>query len=497
MSWQNRTLAMILWSLIVWLVAGKLDGIAAAADAPPNIVLIMADDLGYGDLGCYGAKSIKTPHLDRLAREGMRFTNFYVSEAVCSASRASLLSGCYAVRVGLQGALNHTSKIGIGSNELLLGELCQQKSYATALYGKWHLGHLPAYSPLRHGFDEFLGIPYPNDCSNKFHPIVRTFPPLPLIEGEQVIAEEPDQAAFTGMFTQRAVRFIERHKSQPFFLYVPHVMPHVPIHASERFRGTSAGGLYGDTVEELDASVGEILAALKQHELDDRTLVIFTSDNGPFLSYGDHAGSAGPLRGGKLTAFEGGVRVPGLMRWPGKIPAGQECHEVAATIDLLPTIAGLLGASLSANRIDGQDIWPLMSGREGAKTPHESYLYYNGGELHALRAGNWKLHFPHPFLVVNGTPGTNGKPANFANLKPASITQSGLEGIASRHGYRVEKCGLELYDLHDDVSESRNVADKHPDVVQRLQALADTARADLGDSLTRRQGTGVRPSSAE
>jgi arylsulfatase len=427
----------------------------------------------------------------------MRFTNFYVSEAVCSASRASLLTGCYAGRVSLAGALNHTSRTGIAQSELLLPELCKQHGYATALYGKWHLGHLPGFSPLRHGFDDYLGIPYPNDCSNQFHPIVRTFPPLPLIDGDKVIAEEPDQSTFTCMFTQRAVRFIEQNKDRPFFLYVPHVMPHVPIHASPQFRGKSAGGLYGDTVEELDWSVGEIMAALKRHALDEQTLVIFTSDNGPFLSYGSHAGSAGPLRGGKLTAFEGGVRVPGLMRWPGTIPSGRECHELAATIDLLPTIARLVGAKLPANTIDGKDIWPLMSGESGAKTPHEMYLYYNGGELHAIRSGDWKLHFPHPYLVVNGPPGKDGKPANFANLKPESLTKSGVEGIASRHGYRVEKCGLELYNLRDDIGETNNVAESHPQVVKRLQDLADKARAELGDSLTGKKGSGVRPAGRE
>ncbi|MBL8793965.1 MAG: sulfatase [Planctomycetia bacterium] len=490
---------LLRWCCVVGLAAG-LGSSASAADpktAPPNIVLIFSDDQGYGDLGCYGAKSFKTPHLDRMAREGMRFTNFYVSEAVCSASRASLLTGCYAVRVGLEGALNHTSKTGINPDEFLLSELCKQQGYATAIYGKWHLGHLPKFNPLRHGFDEFLGLPYPNDCSNQFHPIVRTFPPLPLIEGEKVIAEEPDQAKFTGQLTERAVRFIERHQDRPFFLYVPHVMPHVPIHASEKFRGQSQGGLYGDTIEELDWSVGEILAALKKHGLDERTLVIFTSDNGPFLSYGSHAGSAGPLRGGKLTAFEGGVRMPCLMRWPGKIPAGTVCDELSATIDLLPTIAKLIGGKLSGNTIDGRDIGPLLAGKAGAKSPHEAYFYYNGSELHAIRAGDWKLHFPHPYLEVNGTPGKDGKPANFANLKPDDLTKSGMTGVASRHGYRVEKTGLELYNLKDDIGESKNVAAQHPEVVKRLQALAEPARAELGDSLTGRKGSGLRPAGKE
>lgn len=459
---------------------------------PPNVIVILADDLGYGDLGCFGNTKIKTPSLDRMARQGMRFTDFYVTEAVCSPSRASLLTGCYAVRVGLEGALNHTSRIGISEKELLLSTLCKRRGYVTALFGKWHLGHLPAFNPVRRGFDEYFGIPYPNDCSNKFHPIVRSFPPLPLLEGEKVVAEEPDQAQFTQQFTKRAVEFITRNKDRPFFLYLAHVMPHVPIHASEKFRGKSTAGLYGDVIEELDWSIGEVLAALQQNGLDDNTLVIFTSDNGPFLSYGNHAGSAGPLRGGKLTAFEGGVRMPCIMRWPGKIPAGRDCHEVASTIDVLPTVARLIGGKLPEQRIDGKDISPLMFGKD-ARSPHEAFYFYNGPELHAVRSGTWKLHFPHSFLVVNGEPGRDGKPAAFGKLKPEDLKRSDMQGVASRHGYKVERCGLELYNLADDIAESRNVAVAHPDVVRRLEALGEVARAELGDALTKRKGKGLRP----
>jgi arylsulfatase len=455
-------------------------------------VLIFTDDLGYGDIGSFGAKRIRTPNIDRLGREGMRFTSFYVSQPVCTPSRASLLTGCYANRIGLEGALNPTSTVGIHENEFLLPELCKERGYATALFGKWHLGHLPRFNPLRHGFDEYFGLPYPNDCSNKYHPIVRTFPPLPLMEGERSVAEEPDQSQFTRWFTERSVKFIERNKDQPFFLYLAHVMPHVPIFASDRFRGKSAGGLYGDVIEELDWSVGEVLAALRRHGLEERTLVIFTSDNGPFLSYGTHAGSAGPLRGGKLTTFEGGVRVPALMRWPGKIPSGRVCHELVTAMDILPTIASRIGVRLR-NPIDGRDIWPLLSGKPGATTPHEAFYYYGGMELHAVRSGDWKLHLPHRFLEVDGEPGRDGKPANFANLKPESLQKSGLEGIASRHGYRVERTGLALYNLKDDVGETRNVASEHADVVRRLEALAERVRRELGDSLTNRTGTGVRP----
>ena len=329
--WRHRAATQRVAAAVLFLlIFPYFTGEKAFSASPPNIVIILTDDQGYGDVGCFGATKIRTPNLDRLAREGMRFTNFYVSQAVCTASRASLLTGCYSNRVGLEGALNHTSPIGISDNELLLSEMVKQQGYATALYGKWHLGHHAQFNPTRHGFDDFFGLPYPNDCSNRYHPIVRTFPPLPVFEGEKIVAEEPDQSQFTRWFTDRSVKFIEKNKDRPFFLYLAHVMPHVPIFASEKFKGKSQGGLYGDVIEELDSSIGEVLAAIKNNGLDERTLIIYTSDNGPFLSYGDHAGSAGPLRGGKLTAFEGGVRMPCIMRWPGKIPAGTTCDELAS-----------------------------------------------------------------------------------------------------------------------------------------------------------------------
>ena len=305
----------------------------------PNVVILFADDQGYGDVGCYGAQGFATPHLDRLAREGTRFTSFYVAQPVCTASRAALMTGCYSNRVGMAGALNHTSPTGVAADEVLLPELCQQSGYVTACFGKWHLGHHPQFLPTRNGFDQFFGIPYSND-NGPLHPVIRNIPALPLIEGEQVIETDPDQSQFTRHITERAVQFIERNATRPFFLYAPHIMPHVPIFASDKYRGRTARGLYGDVIEELDDSVGEVLATLKRLNLDERTLVIFTSDNGPFLSYGAHAGSAGPLREGKLTTFEGGVRVPCLMRWPGRIPVGRVCHELASTLDRYPTLTG-------------------------------------------------------------------------------------------------------------------------------------------------------------
>src|SRR5439155_4326582 len=277
-----------------------------------------------------------------------------------------LLTACYAHRVSMFGALNHDSNVGIADSELLLPEVCKAAGYATAIFGKWHLGHRDKFLPTRHGFDEFLGIPYSND-NGPLHPIVRTIPSLPLIDGEKVVELDPDQAQFTRRFTDRAVRFIEKNKDRPFFLYLPHVMPHVPIFVSDKFRGKSGAGLYGDVIEELDSGIGEVLGAIKRNGLDERTFVIFCSDNGPFLSYGNHAGSAGPLREGKLTAFEGGVRVPCIMRWTGQIPAGRTCAELLSTIDLLPTITRLIGGKLPTNKIDGKDRWPLISGQPGAK----------------------------------------------------------------------------------------------------------------------------------
>ena len=319
--WVLRTVALLLSALAPsWTSPGTAAQPARAER--PSVILILADDLGYGDVGCFGAPRIRTPVLDRMAARGLRLTSFYVSQAVCTASRASLLTGCYANRVGLQGALNHTSATGIHPDETTLGELFQANGYATAIFGKWHLGTAPVFNPLRHGFDEYFGIPYPNDNS-KYHPTERNLPPLPLYEGEKVVETDPDQSAFTRRFTERALQFIERNRARPFFLYLAHVMPHVPIFASAAFRGRSKAGLYGDVIEELDASAGEILAALERHHLEQKTLVLFLSDNGPFLSYGAHAGSPGPLREGKLTAFEGGVRVPFIAFWPGRIPPGR------------------------------------------------------------------------------------------------------------------------------------------------------------------------------
>lgn len=477
-----------LWFCVIVLLLARVSG----AERPPNVIIFLTDDQGYGDLGCFGSRDLKTPNFDRMAAEGMKFTSFYVSQAVCTASRAALMTGSYCNRVGLFGALNHKSTIGINPDEVLIPEFLKARGYATACYGKWHLGIQPKFLARRHGFDEFFGLPYPNDNS-KYHPTVKDMPPLPLIEDEEPIAYDTDQAQFTQQFTARSVKFIEANKNKPFFLYLAHVMPHVPIFASERFKGKTGHGLYADVISELDWSMGEIIATLKRLGLDDNTLIVFTSDNGPFLSYGNWAGSAGPFRGGKLTTFEGGMRMPCIMRWPGKIPAGKTSDEVITAMDLYPTLAKLAGAPLPKSKIDGKDIWPLMSGQRGAKSPHEAFYYYGGEELQAVRSGKWKLHFPHPYLEVAAEPGRDGKPSNFANIKPLSPTQSGLEGIASRHGYKVMNLSLSLYDLESDPGESKDVAAQHPAEVKRLEALAEKMRADLGDTLTGKKATGARP----
>ena len=459
--------------LLSLVVSSPLLCCAAGPKRPPNIVIIFADDQGYGDVGVYGARGFKTPNLDRLARQGMRFTDFYVAQPVCSASRAALLTGCYANRIGIHGALGPNSKVGIHSNEMTIAELVKQRGYATAIFGKWHLGHHPEFLPTRHGFDEYFGLPYSNDMWPK-HPEAKsgTYPDLPLIEGEKVIQTNPDQTRLTTWYAEHAVNFIARNKDRPFFLYVPHNMPHVPLHVSGKFYGKSKQGMYGDVIEEIDWSVGQILDELKRHNLERDTLVMFITDNGPWLSYGDHAGSAGPLREGKGTCWEGGVRVPCIMRWPGKIPARSICREPAMTIDILPTIAGLIDAQLPTYKIDGKDIWPLMSGDLKATSPHEAlFFYYNTNELQAVRNGRWKLILPHTYRTLAGRPGgTGGKPTKYEQVKIDTA----------------------LYDLEKDVGETTNVADQHPDVITRLTVLVEQCRDDLGDALTKRQGNGVR-----
>jgi arylsulfatase A len=444
------------------------------AQRPPNFVIVFADDLGYADIGSFSTRDAKakprTPNLDRMAAEGIRLTSFYVAQAVCSASRAALLTGAYSNRVGITGALNHRATHGINPDEITLAEVLKARGYATAIYGKWHLGHEQPFLPRQHGFDEYFGLPYSNDMWPR-HPQQKDFyPDLPLIDGNNVAELDPDQSRLTTRYTERAVSFIDRNRDKPFFLYLAHTMPHVPLFVSNKFKGKTGQGLYGDVVAEIDWSVGRVLDAIKRAKLDDNTLVIFTSDNGPWMSYGNHAGSRGEFRESKGTAFEGGVRVPFVARWPGRIPRGAVGSLPAMTIDLFPTFAKLSGAAVSEERIiDGRDIWPLLTNAPDAQAPHDALYFYWGTELHAVRSGRWKLHLAHPYRALE-RPGQDGSPGTFV--------QKTIE--------------MSLFDLESDPGESIDVASRHPDVVAQLLKLAERARDDLGDSLTKRVGRNVR-----
>lgn len=456
---------------LAFLLGGCASSPSTASGRPPNIVIILMDDMGYADIGAFGAKAYPTPNLDRLAREGRIFTDFYVSQAVCSASRSALLTGCYNPRIGIYGALFPNSKVGISSEETTLAQLCKRRDYATAIYGKWHLGDHRQFLPLQHGFDEYFGLPYSNDM----WPVnQKKLPDLPLIDGNDVVkpaVTHQDQEQLTTWYTEHAVAFIEKNRAKPFFLYVPHSMVHVPLHVSDRFRGKSGVGLYGDVMMEVDWSVGEIVGAIRKQGLERDTLLLFTSDNGPWLSYGDHAGSAGPLREGKGTMFDGGCRESTIFWGPGRVPAGTVCREPAMTIDVLPTVAAMIGAPLPERKIDGRDIGALITGLEGTRGPQEAYYFYWGQELQAVRSGRWKLHFPHGYTTLNGRKGGTG-------------------GVPVK--YDQARVDLSLFDLESDPGEHADVKEAHSDVVARLQGLADGMRHELGDSATKTKGAGMR-----
>jgi arylsulfatase len=459
-----------------------------ATNSKPNIVIILTDDQGYGDVGVFGAKGFQTPNLDRLASEGTIFRNFHDAQPVCSASRCALLTGCYPNRLGIHGALGPRSSVGLSAEETTLAELLKQHGYRTAIFGKWHLGDALEFLPTRHGFDEYFGLPYSNDMWPLHPDIVKAsqqgiaprvkYPELPLLDGEKAVIQDvthEHQNQLTTWYTEHAVKFIEQNRGKPFFLYLAHNSPHVPLHVSDKFRGKSAQGLYGDVIEEIDWSVGQVLEALKRWHLEENTWIIFTSDNGPWLSYGNHAGSAGPLREGKGTNWEGGTRVPCIMRWPGRIPARGDSGEMLMTIDLLPTIAGRIGAELPAHTIDGLDAWPLISHQSGAKNPHSGYwFYYEVNQLQAVTTGDghWKLQLPHTYRTMRGqTPGHDGFPGPYRNLK-------------------VERA--ELYDLVSDMGETTDMSASYPGIVQQLEREAQKARKELGDALTGRTGSGQR-----
>lgn len=416
----------------------------------PNFVVVFTDDQGYADVGCFGAKGFETPNLDRLAEQGMKFTDFYVASPVCSPPRAALMTGCYPMRVDLPGVLfpsgpewtKGMDTIGLNPSEETIAELLKGAGYKTACFGKWHLGHLKEFLPTSQGFDEYFGIPYSNDMRPENNP---EYPPLPLLDGDSLVLTDPDQSQLTTWYTGKAVDFINRNKENPFFLYVPHSMPHVPLYVSDKFKGKSEYGIYGDVIMEIDWSVGEIIKALEENGLRENTLVIFTTDNGPWLVKGNHGGFADPLREGKMTIFDGGQRVPCIMSWPGKIPGNSTCDQIASTIDLLPTFVKLAGAEMPREKIDGVDIWPLMTGADGAV--RDEFYFYKWEDLKAVRYKNWKLHLPHQYKHVE----------RFGGDSALYDPEAEIE--------------LSLFDLENDMAESINVADQHPGIVEEMMGM--------------------------
>lgn len=436
-----------------------LSGLSHAADRP-NFVIIFIDDMGYGDIGPFGSTVNRTPHLDQMAAEGMKLTSFYAAP-VCSASRAQLLTGCYAPRVSVPGVFFPKGAKGLNPAEHTIADYLSEAGYATGCFGKWHLGDQREFLPTRQGFDTYFGIPYSNDMGRvstetglKVHPLMRDEEPEELIEDEA-------QRRITREYTQEAIRFIESNREEPFFVYLPHTAMHVPLYPHPDFAGKSKNGVYGDWVEEVDWSVGKVLDALKRLKLEKNTLVIFTSDNGPWASKGDAGGVSGPLRGSKGGTLEGGVREPTIAWWPGQIEAGSSSDAIAGTTDLLPTLAALAGVELKADIvIDGEDLGPLLKG-ETQQSPHDAWHYYKGTRLMAVRSGPWKLA-----------------------LEPQSI------GMGFKEQPEDIRTSGRLYNLEDDLGETNDVAAANPDIVARLQKVADAMIADIGSG---KPGPGVRP----
>ncbi len=473
-------------------------GIVDNSIKKPNIVIINMDDMGYGDLDSYGAIGYKTPNLDKLEDRGMRFTNFYAVEPTCTSSRVGLLTGTYPNRIGLGGmALFPHSEtggeffskkgphngIGINKEDETIGEMLRKKGYATGIIGKWGLGDNYKFLPLQHGFDYYYGIPYSNDMwpvNYDGTPITDTnnrkskFPPLPIIEGNKIVRyvrNLKQMGMVTTWYTQKAINFINKNKDRPFLLYLAQTMVHVPIAVSPAFKGKSHQGLYGDVMMYIDWSIGQVIKTLKDDGLAKNTLIIFTSDNGPWLNFGNHAGSAGGLREGKATTFEGGMKEPTIFVWPGVIPAGTICNKLAANIDILPTLAAITGAPLPKLKIDGVNIFPLLKGEPDANPRHILYYYYHRDDLMAVRAGHWKLVFPHRYISYEDVlPGENGFPGR----------------------YNHKTTGLALYNLRRDPGEHYDVQALHPDIVKKIEAIADKAREDLGDNLTGVKGKNRR-----
>lgn len=481
--YHTKKLYLFLFACI-WFI--RIHGADSLSTPPkgPNVVIIFMDDMGYGDLECYGGFPYHTPNINKLAAAGMRFTNFYAVQAVCSASRAGLLTGNYPTRIGISGAFNHLSKRALNPEEETIAELLKAKGYKTGMVGKWHLGQRPPFFPLQQGFDEWLGLPYSNDMWPVHYdgkPLDTStfrgrYPVLPLIDGNEpvrFIKTLEDQAELTTLYTERAVKFINSNGKSPFFLYMAHSMPHVPIAVSAKFKGRSGAGLFGDVIEEIDWSVGEVMKALDANGLANNTLVIFTSDNGPWLTYGNHAGNTGGLREGKGTAWDGGLKVPCIMRWPGHIPKGSICNKLSSTIDVLPTISNICNTKLPGKKIDGVSIRALLEGNVDANPRDEFVYYYDENSLKAIRKGQWKLVFP----------------ANSQTYyKATAIGADGFPGT-----YATADVELALYDLRADPGERIDVKEKHEDIVKQLSLLADGYRQMLGDGLTKTTGNEVRP----
>ena len=444
-------------------------------EQPPNIIFILTDDQGYGDVGVYGAKDLSTPNLDKMAAEGAMFTSYYATQPVCSASRASILTGCYPDRIGIHNAYGPGSKVGINPEETTLAEVLKKQGYKTGIFGKWHLGDAPEFMPRKHGFDEFYGILYSNDMWPK-HPqqgTVFNFPDIFLYENETPLRVLEDQTFLTGALTDKAIDFIQKNKDEPFFVYLPHPQPHVPLFVDNVFKDTQKRGLYGDVIHEIDYSVGRILKTLKEEGLEENTLVVFTSDNGPWLSYGGHSGSSGIFREGKGTNWEGGHRVPGIVRYPKKIKPNTRIDAPAMGIDWLPTLVEFTQSTPPEKKIDGASLVPLLTGAS-FESPHDNFFfYYRTNELHAVRHKDWKLYVPHTYRSLNGRAGTN-------DGFPVPYDQN-----------QIEKS--ELYHLIEDPEELENVAENHPEIVEKISKIADSIRGILGDKLTGIKGTEVRP----
>ena len=439
---------------------------------PPNIIFVLTDDLGFNDLSSYGSTIINTPNLDKLANQGALLNSYYSTQAVCSASRASILTGSYSNRIGFSGALGPNSKTGINPNELLLSEMLKESGYKTAIYGKWHLGDNEKFLPTRHGFDDFYGILYSNDMW-PYHPErPDSYPDLMLYDYDKPIEVLTDQSDLTMELTNKSISFIEKNKDDPFFLYLAHPQPHVPLFASSEFKGRSDYGLYTDVIEEIDNSVGLIIKSLKENKLDRNTIVVFTSDNGPWLSYGDHAGSTGIYREGKGTTWEGGQRVPCIVWYPNEIESNTVLSTPFMGIDWLPTFAKLTNSTLSKNKIDGKNIWENLTGKT-FEDPHEAlFFYYHKNSLHAVRYGDYKMYFPHRYRTLNGKKGRD-------------------DGQPIKYEY-VNLLSEELYNLKTDPSETNNIINDFPDLAKKITTLANNKRKELGDDLTNVLGSEIR-----